>query len=445
MRSLIKGNYREVWILAYPAVLTMISQTVMSLVDAMMVGRLGKVELAAVGLAGTLVWCIHSFFNGTVSSVNTFVAQYYGAGEHRKCGIVTWQGVHLSLLFGIMLAILGLWAHSFFALMGPSAQVRELGVVYARIRLIGAGFFVVYLTLSCFFRGIGNTKTPMKVVIVANLINIVLDYLLIFGKFGFPRLEVRGAAIATVFANFVAALILLIVFLSRRYAHMFDSRRSISFRWSETLRLLRIGAPIGVQYFLDMGSFLFFSAMIGRMGDDQLAASHIALRLLHLAFMPSYGISIAATSLVGQYIGRKRPQDAIISGYTAMKMGLLYAVLVAVLFVSLPKQLVGLFNTSPQVIHFGTRILLLAALFQFFDGMGIISSGGLRGAGDTRWTMYVGVIFAWVLFAPLAFLFGIGLKMGVVGAWTGATIYIIILGLTLSGRFIRKKWLQIRI
>ncbi|KPL19722.1 MAG: hypothetical protein AMJ92_01925 [candidate division Zixibacteria bacterium SM23_81] len=445
MRSLIKGNYREVWILAYPAILTMMSQTIMTLVDAMMVGRLGKVELGAVGLAGTLVWCFFSFFNGTVSSVNTFVAQYYGAKQHSRCGVITWQGIYLALLFGILLAVLGYWGHVFFALMGPSPQVRELGASYARIRMSGGGFFVAYLTLSCFFRGIGDTKTPMKAVIVANVINIVFDYLLIFGKFGFPRLEVKGAAIATVFANFIAAAVLLAIFISQRYSQLFASRLRLRFQWSEMRRLLRIGCPIGVQYFLDMGSFLFFAAIIGRMGDDPLAASHITMRLLHLSFMPAYGISIAATSLVGQYIGSKRPEYAILSGYTAIKMGLLYAVLLAVLFIAVPKSLVGLFNKSTQVLYLGSRILLFAALFQVFDAVGIISAGGLRGAGDTRWTMLVGVSYAWLLFAPLSFLFGLGLKLGVVGAWMGATIYILIFGLTLFWRFWSKRWLQLTI
>jgi MATE family multidrug resistance protein len=445
MRSLLRGNYREVWTLAYPAILTMMSQTVMSLVDAMMVGRLGKLELAAVGLAGTLVWCIFSFFNGTVTGVNTFVAQYYGAGEHEKCGTVAWHGLYLCLLFGIILAGLGYWGHIFFDLMRPSSQVRQLGSLYARIRMAGGGFFTAYLCLSCFFRGIGNTKTPMVVVIVANLINIVFDYLLIFGKLGFPQLGVRGAAIATVFANFVAALILLVIFLSRRYDQLFASRRTSRLRLSEIRRLLRLGTPIGVQYFLEMGSFLIFAAMIGRMGDDQLAANTAAIRLMHISFMPAFGISIAATSLVGQYLGAKQPDRAVLSGHTAIKLGLFYSTLVAAFFLFLRVPLLSMFNKSPQVLYLGTRILLFAAVFQFFDGMGIISAGGLRGAGDTRWTMIVGVLCAWFLFAPLALLFGFGLRMGVVGAWMGASIYIIILGLTLFWRFWSKRWMQIKI
>lgn len=445
MRSLWRGNYREVWILAYPAILTMMSQTMMSLTDTWMVGRLGTAELAAVGLAGTLTWSIFSFFNGTISAVNTFTAQYYGAGENRRASVNTWQGLYLCLLFWAALALLGLGSGFFFDLMKPSAQVRQLGTAYARIRLAGGGLFTIYLCLSCFFRGIGNTKTPMKVVVAANLINIVFDYLLIFGKLGFPALGVRGAAIATVFANFVAALSLLLIFLSRRYHDHFFSRQTIGLKWSEMKRLLRVGSPIGVQYFLDMGSFLVFAAMIGRMGDQQLAAHNIALRLLSLSFMPCFGISIAATSLVGQYLGRKDPQRALLSGYTAIKLGLLYSFSVAVLFLFFRHQLIAVFDDSAQVLRYGTSILLLAAAFQLFDAVGITSSGGLRGAGDTRWTMVVGVSYAWLLFVPLALGFGYALGMGVVGAWIGATIYIIIFGLTLFWRFWSKKWMAIKI
>jgi MATE family multidrug resistance protein len=440
-----RGNYREVWILAYPAILTMMSQTLMSLTDTWMVGRLGTAELAAVGLAGTLTWSIFSFFNGTISAVNTFTAQYYGAGENRQASENTWQGLYLCLLFWAALALLGYWSGFFFDLMKPSAEVRQFGTAYARIRLAGGGLFTIYLCLSCFFRGIGNTKTPMKVVIVANVINIVFDYLLIFGKLGFPALGVRGAAIATVFANFVAALSLLLIFLSRRYHDHFSSRHAIGLKWLEMKRLLRIGTPIGVQFFLDMGSFLVFAAMIGRMGDQQLAAHNIALRLLSLSFMPCFGISIAATSLVGQYLGRKDPQQALLSGYTAIKLGLLYSFSVAVLFLLLRHQLIAVFDNSAPVLRYGSSILLLAAAFQMFDSIGITSTGGLRGAGDTRWTMVVGISYAWLLFVPLALTFGYALRMGVVGAWIGATIYIIIFGSTLFWRFRSKKWMAIQI
>jgi MATE family multidrug resistance protein len=357
----------------------------------------------------------------------------------------TWQGLYLCLLFWAALVLLGYWSDFFFNLMKPSDQVRQLGTSYARIRLAGGGFFTIYLCLSCFFRGIGNTKTPMKVVIVANLINIIFDYLLIFGKLGFPPMGVRWAAIATVFANLVAALSLLRIFLSRRYHDLCSSRHTIGLKWVEMKRLLRIGSPIGVQYFLDMGSFLVFAAMIGRMGDQQLAAHNIAIRLLSLSFMPCFGISIAATSLVGQYLGRKDPQQAIISGYTAIKLGLLYSLSVAILFLTLRHELISVFDDSTRVLRYGSSILLLAAAFQLFDAVGIISSGGLRGAGDTRWTMAVGVSYAWALFVPLSLLFGYGLGLGVVGAWIGATIYIIVFGLTLFWRFWSKKWMAIRI
>jgi MATE family multidrug resistance protein len=194
-----------------------------------------------------------------------------------------------------------------------------------------------------------------------------------------------------------------------------------------------------------MGSFLVFAAMIGRMGDQQLAAHNIAIRLLSLSFMPCFGISIAATSLVGQYLGRKDRQRALLSGYTAIRLGLLYAFTVAVLFLLFRHQLIAVFDDSALVLRYGSSILLLAAAFQLFDAVGIISSGGLRGAGDTRWTMIVGVSYAWLLFVPLALTFGYALDMGVVGAWVGATIYIIIFGLTLFWRYWSKKWMAIKI
>jgi MATE family multidrug resistance protein len=310
---------------------------------------------------------------------------------------------------------------------------------------MGGGFFLVYLNLSCFFRGTGDTKTPMKVAIAANVVNLVGDYLLIFGHFGFPRMEVKGAAVATVFASLSGALIFLVLYLRRSFHARFRTRSLFAFSRERMIRMIRVGIPIGIQYFLDIGSFLVFSAYIGRMGDGPLAANHIAIRILSFSFMPCYGISIAATSLVGQYIGAKDFPSSETSGYNAIRIGLLYTAVIAVVFLLFADELAGIFSTEPDVLRFSSRILLLAAVFQIFDGVQMISSGSLRGAGDTRWPMIVAVLYTWFLFIPLAYVFGDILGGGVVGAWVGATIYIILLGATLLLRYRSGAWKTMKI
>jgi MATE family multidrug resistance protein len=440
-----KGGYAEVWHIAYPAVLTMISLTVMTFVDAIMVGRLGPTELAAVGLSGTLTWGLFSFFNGVVNGVNTFVAQDYGARRFDNIGRMTWQGVYFALISGAILVFLSRYNVGLMRLLGPADNVQRIGASYLGIRLWGGVFTILYMCFSAFLRGIGDTRTPLKIVIFTNVLNIVGDYVLIFGKLGFPRLETDGAAYATVGASAVGALMFFLVFLSKRSNSMFSTRRTWRARPDLMGRLSRVGLPIGLQWLLDMASFIVFSALIGRIGTVELAASTAGLRLMHLSFMPVFGVSIAATTLVGQYIGSEEVPHATRSGYTAIKMSMLYAGLVALLFLILPRQLVMLINQDPVVVKLGSRILRVAAIFLLFDSMGIASNGCLRGAGDTRWAMFIGVGYAWFVFVPLAYVGAMVLKGGAVGAWAGATVYIIALGLTYFLRFRTGKWRSIKI
>jgi MATE family multidrug resistance protein len=440
-----KGGYAEVWHIAYPAVLTMLSQTVMSFTDAIMVGRLGPAELAGVGLAGTLTWGLYSFFNGLVNGVNTFVAQDYGAKRYKHIGVVTWQGIYFALISGAVLAILSGYSADLFRIGGPAENVQAIGSAYLKIRMRGGAFIILWMCFSAYLRGLGDTRTPLKITLAANLLNIAGDYVLIFGKFGFPRLETEGAAIATIFANGVGAVIFFIIFLSKKNAERYGTRSAWRPRLDWMKRLSAVGLPIGLQWFLDMGSFIFFSFMIGRIGTSELAATEAAIRLMSLSFMPVFGLSIAATTLVGQYIGSEEMPYAVRSGNSALRMGFLYTLFIALTFLVLPDKLVALINSDPAVVRIGSSVIRMVAVFQIFDGLGIVSNGCLRGAGDTKWAMFIGIGYAWFLFLPLAYLGGFRLNGGAIGAWAGATIYIIALGLTFFFRFRSGKWQAIKI
>jgi MATE family multidrug resistance protein len=439
------GGYREVWLLAYPVVITMASRTIIWLVDTAMVGRLGAAPLAAVGLAGITTWTLFSFFNGLLVSVNTFVAQRYGANDRRGVAVAAWQGLYIALAAYLVVLLISGFTEPLFAWLNPSAEVQRLGSAYARIRLYSGVSLFISFCIEGFLRGAGDTKTPMRIELVANVINVIGNYLLIFGHFGFPRLEVVGAAIATLISVSVAAICYLFVFLSRESNLAFETRLHFQVNLKEIRRILRIGAPMGFQFFLDLLSFTVFTALIGRMGDVQLAANNAAITLLSTSFMPLHGVSLAATTLVGQYIGSGQLHYARKSGYTTIKLGVAYTTLVAIAFISIPELLFLLITPDPQIIQFGKRILFFAALFQLSDGLGICAAGALKGAGDTVFTMWVSIGYAWLLFLPLAYVFGVWLGYGVAGAWGGATIYIILLGVTYFLRFRSGRWEQIRI
>ena len=437
------GGYREVLWLAYPIVVTMVSRTVITFVDTAMVGQLGIVQMAAVGLAGILTWTVFSFFGGFLTCINTFVAQYHGADQPKMIAIVVWQGLYLAVGSYLLLLLINRFIPCCFELMKPSVEVQQLGVIYAQIRLYGGIFIFISFALSGFLLGIGDTRTPMWIEIIANLTNVVFDYLLIFGHFGFPRLEVVGAAVSTVVSGGVAACIYLLVFLSRKTDLKFQVHIHFKPQLSHMRRLLRIGLPMGIQGMLDVGNFTVFSAMIGRMGNVELAANTAAITLLHTSFMPLIGLSLAATTLVGQYVGAGQLHYARQSGYTAIKISLAYTSLMAIIFFTVPAKLLALLTDDSDVVKLGSQILFLAAIFQLSDGCGICSSGALKGAGDTFFTMIVGIIYGWLLFLPLAY--WLGKSYGLSGAWTGATIYIILLGITYFYRFLSNRWEKIQI
>lgn len=423
----------------------MVSQTVMWTVDSVMVGRVGKVELAAVGLGGLMVITLYAFFMGLSYSLSTFVAQNFGAGKYSRCGAMLSQGAYLAVASGVVLLLVRQLNPYTIDLLGPAPEVRVLAVSYTDIRMLSAPFFILHYFYSNFFRGIGNMRTPMKVAIVANLLNIVLDYFFIFGKGPFPQLGVEGAGWATSAANVVFAVLLAYIAMRRPYRERYETYKHWKLDLPAVRGLLTVGIPIGVHYFLDIGSFLVFSAYVGRMGTDELAANQIIIQILALSFMPCHGFSVAATTLMGQYIGAGQPAIAKKSAYKTIRLGLTFAGLLALMYVLFSGGLVRMFNDDPRVVWYGKRLILLAAVFQFFDALQMVTSGALRGAGDTRFPMMLALSGGWLLFLPLAYVCGTILDGGVVGAWIGGVVYVVILGVGMFIRLRTDRWQRIQI
>ncbi len=433
------GSVNRVWLLAYPIILANMSETLLGVVDTYMVGQLGVAEIGAVGLGSMLAWLFYLPVLGLAMGLNTFVAQSYGAGNRKDCGYMTWQGLYVALASGALILLVIPFVPILFDLAGPSTEVRGLGVTYLQWRLIDGPAFMIAMTAASFFRGIGDTKTPMKIGITINVINVILNYGLIYGHFGLPRLEVQGSALGSALSGIIGGGIYLALFLSKRL-RPYANRTIVKPRWVDFVRLFRVGAPIGLQRFLYIGSFVIFAAFIGRLGNAQLAANQIAIQLMSISYMIGLGIGMAASTLVGQYIGAKRIDLAERSAYSALKLAMGIMVLVGLAFLLFPEQLVTLFNDDPDVIRFGRQGLLYAALFQAFDALAVIFIGALRGAGDTRWSAVAAFIGAWIIFLPMTYLLAFTMGLDFWGAWLSATIYICLLGVACVYRFRQGAW-----
>jgi MATE family multidrug resistance protein len=437
------GGIREVLVLAYPLILTQISMTTMGIVDSAMVGSLGATELGAVGFGGIWLWTFVCFFIGTMTAVQTFVSQREGAGSLHECGSWAWQGLYVVVPMGaVATAVLFFGATEGLRLLGPSEELQPLAASYVSVRSLGMVGILCAVSFSSFFRGIGDTRTPLYATLCANGVNVVLDYGLIFGELGLPQMGVTGAGIATAIAEwtYMGAMILPFLLPGIRAKYATGEARPIP---GNMRRLLRTGAPIGGQWWLEMVSFAAFTTLVARMGDASMAASQAFIALLSISFMQAIGLGIAVSTLVGQYIGAEERDNADRAFRSGLKLAVLLAGAIAILFSSIPDLLVGIFTDDPEVIRLGRPLMVVGALFQFFDAFGIIADGALRGAGDTRWPFLIRLALAWGIFVPLAYYMGIVLDGGLTWAWAAGAIHVFLLSAALVYRFRSGAWKSI--
>jgi len=439
------GSVREVATLAAPAVLHSLSDTAMQVVDAAIVGHLGVTELGAVGFASIWVWTLTCGFVGAASGVQTFVAQELGAGRDRECRGWTWQGLYAVLPPAVLAAIAAAFVlDPFFAVLGPSPELRERAVAYAGARLWGMPGTVTAMVLASFFRGLGDTRTPLVAAVVANLLNVTLAYGLVFGAFGLPVWGVAGAGAAMAIASWTGAAVLAVAFRWRSVAAAYATGR-VAAHVPAIRRFLRTSAPIGGQWVLDMASFALFTSLIAHMGDRSVAASQALIQLLSLSFMQAVGISIAAGALVGRYVGARDFAAAERSHRSALALGAGLALVVGTLLWTIPDVLLGIFTSDAELVALGRPLLALGAVFQLVDALGIVCNGSLRGAGDTRWPLLVQATLAWALRLPLVYLAAVVLQGGVLGAWIGELGFISVLCAAFLARFHGGAWRRVRI
>ena len=444
-RVALPGGLREVVVLALPVVLTQISVTAMQTVDSAFVGSLGATELAAVGFGGVWLWTAICFFIGLTSAVQTFVSQHQGAGEDTACGDWTWQGLYASVpLAAAMSVVLIAGIGPLMNLLQPSEAMKPLVVDYVTMRAFGAAGLTVAVGISSFFRGLGDTRTPLYATLVANGVNAVLDYGLIFGKLGLPELGVQGAGLATSIAEWVYMAVLMALFLRA------PVRARYRTEWvrpavARIRRILRTGLPIGGQWWLEMTSFAAFTTLVARLGDTSMAASQAFVVLLSMSFMQAIGISMAVSTLVGQYIGSGDDAYVERSFASGLKLVTVLAGAVALAFATIPVLLLGIFTDDAEVLRLGRPLLMVGALFQLFDAYAIVADGALRGAGDTEWPFWARFALSWGLFLPLGWFLGFYLEGGLAWAWAGGTIYIGALSALLVWRFRSGAWKDIEI
>ena len=446
------GSYRDVWRVSIPLVVSMSTTVVMTFTDRVFLANYSIDAIAAALPAGLTAFVFLSFFSDTAGYANVIIAQYTGAGALQRVGNVMWQGIYFSMIAWLAMIGLSFGAGPLFDLVGHAPEVQQLEVTYFRILCLGSGIYIVGMSLACFYTGRGATRPVMVIYIIGMLLNVPLDYALINGIWIFPELGILGAGLATVFAWTVVTLLLAFMVFTRTNDRVFRVLRNYHFNRDLFRRLLRFGVPSALQFSLDVFAFLFFVFMVGRLGKIELAVTNIAISLDSISFRPLIGFALGTSTLVGQALGRNRPDQAVDAAKATMVIVAGYISVLILLYVFVPEPLLNLFrprDISPEgfaiIRSTGVVVLRFVAAYLLLDGLYMISTAVLKGAGDTRFIMWsIGLLSILGMVVPLYVgmeVFGRGLYF----AWSCMVLFIFLLAAITFGRCWRGKWKSMRV
>lgn len=422
--------------LAGPVVLAEVGWVMMGIVDTIIVGPLGPAAIGSVGIGSILFLALAIFGMGLLLGLDTLVSHAYGAGRLDEC--------HRWLLHGILLSLIGAPVLTAVALVGilllPSwgfpPEVLSLTVPYLHVITWSLLPLLLYASFRRYLQALGIVAPITFALVTANLINAVAAWALVYGHLGLPAMGTTGSAVATLISRiYLAAVLLAAVVWYDRQHHISLFTITWKPKKRSLVRLLRLGLPAATQVMLELGVFAAASALAGRLDPVSLASHQIALNLASLTFMVPLGVASAGAVRVGHAVGRRDAQAASRSGWVALILGASFMSTAALIFIAVPRPLIGIFTSNEAVLVMGRRLLLVAAMFQLFDGLQGVSTGVLRGLGDTRTPMLSNLAGHWLLGLPVGYALCFWWGWGVVGLWVGLS-----LGLVAIGVFLVLTW-----
>jgi MATE family multidrug resistance protein len=428
----LKQEFRPMATLAMPVVVAEIGWIAMGLVDTLMVGPLGPEAIGAVGVGSAIFMGVVIFAMGLLLGLDTLVAHAYGAARVDECHRWLVHGIVLSLTVSAPITFLLMMLSRGLEAWGLAPSVLVLTQPYLEIVLWSVLPLLLYASFRRYLQGMGVVRPVMVALITANLTNVFVNWVLIYGHLGFPAMGVPGSAWATALSRVVMAGYLLGVIAYREHGRrpgLFET--SLAIDWSWMRRLLFLGVPAASQITLEVGVFAASTALAGRLAPVALAAHQIAIHIAALSFMVPLGIASAGAVRVGHAIGRRDIGAAERAGWTALMLGAGFMACTAAAFLIMPRVLLGAFTRDQSVLTLGASLLAVAAVFQLFDGIQGVATGVLRGLGDTRTPMVWNLVGHWFVGLPTGYMLCFVLGIGVVGLWWGLSIGLIICGVVL--------------
>ena len=418
--------------LAVPVVVAEMSWVTMGTVDILMVRALGPSAIGAVGVGSMLFLALAVFGIGVLLGLDTVIAQSFGAGQRDECHRWFVHGVVMSVILTIPLTLVAWVAIARLDLWGFDLTVLNLTEPYLRIVTWSVWPLLLYTAFRRYLQAMGVVKPTMFILLMANLVNVLANWMLIHGNLGAPALGVDGAGWATFISRSYLALGLLSVVVWRDARTDYGLRRvSWVIERSRLRQLLWLGLPAAMQVTLEVGVFSAASALAGRLAPVALAAHQITLNMASFTFMVPLGLASAAAVRVGHAVGRQDTYGANQAGWTAVMLGVFCMACASAIFLLIPSRLMGLFTVDLTVVDLGVTLLFVAAIFQIFDGLQGVLTGALRGLGDTRTPMFLNLAGHWAFGLPLGYTICFVLGYGVVGLWIGLSAGLIVVSLLL--------------
>ncbi|MFC4305042.1 MATE family efflux transporter [Cohnella boryungensis] len=442
--KLLKSWY-AILVLALPSLFAFATQTLTGTINLILVGDLGFVVIAVVGVSNIIMYNVFAIFSGIGHSVNYLVAQNFGAGEMRKGMQRMYLALLVSLGVAIFIAAAGwLASGAVLKLTGGSAELVATGGEYLELRFYAMAFGIISFAFHGFFRGVGDTRTSMIVSIAANVLMVGLTYGLTYGHWGLPDMGVIGAGYALLIGEAVQLAICLIVFwgpMHKRY----QTRKLQSPDWKELKLISQESGKLGLQEFSMSVSMYIFTMFVLTLGDLAAAANEVALSVMSFGFMPAFAFGSTATILVGQAIGERRPDRAKKAGTNTAILGAIFLVLLGTVELIWAEPIARLYSDDPGVYELAAHLIQVSAYLQIFDGFYNFYAGGLRGIGDTTFLMRASFVLSLFMFVPLTYLFVMVFEWGSMGAWLALYSFLVALGLAVMIRYYRTDFASVRL
>lgn len=432
-------------VLALPAIGEMSLNTLLGMADTLMISHfIGPEALSGVGFANQIMFTLIFIFTSFNTGATAMIARSYGEKNYKRLNKVAGETTTINFVLGIIVTILGIiFMESIFSIYDLSDTVRAMTLEYFSIVILSGIFMFLSFSFAAILRGSGDTKTPMYITGLANITNIIGNYVLIKGVGPFPEMGVAGAALATTLSRGIAVSIYIyILFIKDRQVTIKKSDLGLT---KEILRpLWRFSYPGAIEQALMQLSFVVAGIFISSLDTYSESAFRLLITIESTSFMPAVGMSIASATLVGKALGEKNTQRAVETGYGATFLGLTWGIFSGIVFLLFPNPILKVFTPDMVVIEAALLAMIWAGFNQPFLNSFIVMSGALRGAGDTRGVMFITFIRLWVLFVPLTYLFISRIGYGVEGLWMAEITSLALSGIVLFRRFAGKSWLDLQ-